>query len=428
MKPPVTIKRPLTLPLSPSEGPTGQELRPRQWFKGSMRGLLAGGLIAVALTSPAFAANETAPETEAPASSAEVRHVTAGELQAAIDRGVEFLVKRQNPNGSWGSPTKTKDLNIFAPVPGAHHAFEAGTSGLALQGLIETGAWKTNAAARAAMEKGEEWMLTQLSKLRRGSTVAIYNVWGHAYGTRALVAMHNRDGQTDERKKRIKEAIAEQIKLIEEYESVAGGWGYYDFDIGAKKPASDTTSFTSSTVLLALHEARKLGLEAPERLTKRALDSIQRQRKPDNSYYYGEYLWARPMRDINRPAGSLGRSQACNLTLRHWGDKTITDEVMIEWLDRLVKRNGWLSIGRKRPVPHEAWFQVAGYFYYYGHYYAALCVEELGPKGDQFKQDLVDILVPLQEADGSWFDYPLYDYGHSYATGYALSTLVRLRN
>ena len=77
-----------------------------------------------------------------------------------------------------------------------------------------------------------------------------------------------------------------------------------------------------------------------------------------------------PMHLINRPGGSLGRSQACNLALRLYGDKRITDDVLKTWLNRLFARNGWLSIGRKRPIPHESYFFVAGYFYYYGHWYA----------------------------------------------------------
>ena len=35
-----------------------------------------------------------------------------------------------------------------------------------------------------------------------------------------------------------------------------------------------------------------------------------------------------PMLPVNRPAGSLGRSQACNLALRLWGDTAITDDVL----------------------------------------------------------------------------------------------------
>jgi hypothetical protein len=46
------------------------------------------------------------------------------------------------------------------------------------------------------------------------------------------------------------------------------------------------------------------------------------------------------MAPTNRPAGSLGRSQACNLALKLWGDHRITEGVLKEWLDRQVTRNG----------------------------------------------------------------------------------------
>ncbi len=127
---------------------------------------------------------------------------------------------------------------------------------------------------------------------------------------------------------------------------------------------------------------------------------------------------------INRPSGSLGRSQACNLALRLWGDKRITDDVLKEWLDRLITRNGWLDMGRKRPIPHESFAQVAGYFFYFGHYYAALCIEQL-PEGDRplYQDQLGRLLSRLQEPDGSWFDYPLYSYHKPYGTAFALLAL-----
>jgi hypothetical protein len=144
---------------------------------------------------------------------------------------------------------------------------------------------------------------------------------------------------------------------------------------------------------------------------------------------YGEYLKWQPFHPINRPGGSLGRSQVCNLALRLHGDEMVTDEVVATWLNRLIARNGWLSIGRKRPVPHESYFAVAGYFYYYGHFYASHCIELLpSDQRPHFQQHLAHILIPLQEKDGSWWDYPLYNYHQQYGTAMAIMSLVRCRS
>jgi hypothetical protein len=37
-------------------------------------------------------------------------------------------------------------------------------------------------------------------------------------------------------------------------------------------------------------------------------------------------------------------------------------------------------------------------------------------------------LLDLQEKDGSWWDYPLYDYHQPYGTGYTLMALAWCRD
>lgn len=348
----------------------------------------------------------------------------AADLQSAIERGVQFLLQDQNPDGSWGTPERTKELNIFAPVPGAHHAFQTAVTALCLSALMEVAGERPEAVG--SIDRAEAWMLERLPRLRRADSVALYNVWGHGYAIQALVRMYRRHEGNPERQRQILDLLNSQYDYLDRYESVDGGWGYYDFRAGARKPATDSTSFVSAAVLVAFHEARDIGAPPPERLTTRAIASIHRQQKPDFSYLYGEYLKYQPMGGINRPAGSLGRSQACNLALRLWGDERITDAVLETWLHRLFARNGWLSIGRKRPIPHEAWFQVAGYFYYFGHYYAALCIEQLPvERRHDFQAHLATVLMELQETDGSWWDYPLYNYHQQYGTAFALMSLKR---
>ena len=346
-------------------------------------------------------------------------------IDAAIRRGIDFLVADQNKNGSWGSATRTKGMNIYAPIPGAHHAFRTAVTALCVSALIE--ADDPRPEAEAALARGEEWMLGFLPRLRRATPRAVYNVWGHAYAIQALVRMHNR-ADDPARRQRIRELIQDQIGFLGRYESVDGGWGYYDFRAQTRKPASRPNSFTTATPLIALKEAEEIGIRAPEKLVRRAVATVKRQRKPDFTYLYSSGFKFAPMAKINRPGGSLGRSQACNAALRMWGDEAVTDAILKTWLDRLAARDGWLDMGRKRPVPHESWMAVAGYFFYYGHYYAGYCIELLPPADrPHFQHHLAAIILPLQEKGGSWWDYPLYDYHQPYGTAFAVMTLLRCR-
>jgi hypothetical protein len=349
---------------------------------------------------------------------------TTAEIQRSIHRGVEFLLKHQCKDGSWGSANITRPYEIYAPVPGAHQGFKAAVTAMCISALIETGGQSPE--VKAALQRAEDWLFEHLPKVRRPTADAFYNVWTHAYGIQALVRMLKEKPDDADRCERIRALMAQQIDLLDRYEVVDGGWAYYDFVAHTKKPSGSTISFVTAAVLVALHEAREAGADVPQRLIDRGMASIRRQRNPDYSYDYGEYLKMRPARPINRPGGSLGRSQACNVAMRLWGDKTVNDDVLKTWLDRLYARNLWLDIGRERPIPHESWFQVAGYFYYFGHYYAALCIDQL-PAADRphFQDHLAHILLHVQEKDGSWWDYPLYDYHQAYGTAFALMSLGR---
>ena len=341
----------------------------------------------------------------------------------AIDRGCDFLLENQHDNGSWGSATQPKGLNIFAPIPGSHRAFRLAVTALCTSALIE--AKGQDLKFDKTIKKGEAFLLEELPNLRRATPMAIYNVWSHSFGLQALARLYERSSGR-QRKKQIQAVIEHQVSMLEKYESIDGGWGYYDFRAQTQKPSGSSISFVNATGLIALKKAQETGVEVPDRLVSRAIAAILRQRLPDHSYLYGEYLKNRPRAGINRPAGSLGRSHACNYALQMWGNDQINNQVHILCLDRLFARNGWLDVARKRPVPHESWFAVAGYFFYYGHLYASLCVDTLPmPEKEKYQKKMAEVLVPLQEKDGSWWDFPLYNYHKQYGTSMAILSLQR---
>jgi hypothetical protein len=271
----------------------------------------------------------------------------------------------------------------------------------------------------------EAFLIASLPKLRRADPYNLPNIWGYTYGIQVLAELARREPAGSIRRTRFEQLIRDQIKSLEHFETVTGGWFYYAS--GLQRPYAPSASFVNAAVLVALDRARPLGITMDERVLNRAIRSIVEQRKPDSSYLYSlssPLDKASAKSPINLPAGSLGRSQACNLALRLWGDKQITDDVLKAWLDRLITRNGWLDMGRKRPIPHESFAQVAGYFFYFGHYYGALCIKQLPEAArSPHQEQLGRILVRLQEPDGSWFDYPLYSYHKPYGTAFVLLAL-----
>ncbi len=146
------------------------------------RGLLLAALFQVSVGSFCAPAADVA----------RLKPPTPAELERSMQRGLDFLLRSQNKDGSWGSARHTKDLNIHAPVPGAHEAFRAAVTAMCIEALIETSAADREGPARRALERAEPWFLDNLPKVRRADGFTIYNVWTHAYGIQTLVQMHRR--------------------------------------------------------------------------------------------------------------------------------------------------------------------------------------------------------------------------------------------
>jgi hypothetical protein len=150
-----------------------------------------------------------------------------GELETSIKRGVDYLVSKQNKDGSWGGPTRTKGLNIYAPVPDSHLAFRTGASTLALSGLLDSKDRRPEVVT--AIDKAEAWLFEKLPKLRHLDPTTTYNVWGHAYGLRAIADLYVYRTGDETKLSLLKQLAAKQIEMLIKTEDVNGGWGYPRF-------------------------------------------------------------------------------------------------------------------------------------------------------------------------------------------------------
>ena len=346
-------------------------------------------------------------------------------VQGAVDRGIEFLLDRQWRNGSWGS-SDTKPVRVLCPVPGGHRAFKTGTTMLCIMALLA--AEGDDPRITAALDRAEQWVAAHLTKVRRDSIPTLYNNWAHAYAIHALLGLARRPGLTDQRREVLAELTRLQIHLLSRYQSITGGWGYYNYNRRVSTPPNIVaTSFMTATVMIALHDAQQAGYDVPKATTKLGMMSLRYARNPNGTFDYHMYIGHKETtHSLSKPAGSLARSQACNAAMYLWGDPRTTPAVIRTWLKRLYARNGWLSMARKTYTPHASHYAIAGYFYYYGHYYAAVCMDLLPAEERAYHQDfLTHLLLDKQEKDGSWWDFINYQYHQEYGTAFAVLTLQR---
>ena len=350
--------------------------------------------------------------------------VSSGELEQSISQGAKHLIQSQRENGCWGGPQWTGgvDRDPFGSFP----SFDVAVTAMCLEALMDV---DSSDDVRKANEKAYRFLIDRTNKrIRRAGPGDLPNVWAHCYCIQTFCKMYRRTDD-EPRKQELADAIEKHMLGLKRWQSIHGGWFYYGS--GMSQPINPSCSFVNAAVLVALAQARELGFEADQKMVEKALKATKLMRKPDSSFMYTIRLptdKTGAMRPINRPCGSLGRSQAGNVALRLWGDERIDDDVISVWLDRLITRHGWLDMGRKRPIPHESHAAVAGYFYYFGVYYGALCIDQLPKENRWFYQyHLARIIIDRQEKDGSWFDYPLYSYHKPYGTAFALLALQHCR-
>lgn len=344
-------------------------------------------------------------------------------IDAAIRRGVAHLVRTQNRDGSWGSTAPTLTLDIYSPAPGSYQAYAVAVTGLAVSALLEAGPGEPGAAE--SIRRGTDWLLAN-GDLRRVTRDVLYNTWGHAYALEAFARLLAVEKEPARREALLK-AAAGQVSRLERFEFVDGGWGYYDFAARTRKPGPGATAFTTATCLVALKSAAGQGVAVPERLVERALGILRRSRYPGGSFSYSLDLRWIPQAGINKVKGSLARTPACYRALLDWGEPPAAEAVG-KAFDDLERYGHFLRIARKYPYPHEAWYQNSGYFCFYGYWYASLLLDALPEaRRPEERARIAGHLLPLQEPDGSWWDYQLYGYHKPYGTAYVLMTLARCR-
>lgn len=352
---------------------------------------------------PAAPSGQDSKPSDAPEYFGAPARLSADDALSCVSRAVKFLQKKQNADGSWASGAP-ESLLEFEFSPESFYDWQMATVGLCCMALMVA---DDNPERQAALERAITWLCT--SRLpKRGSDWDIDGNWTSLYGYIALEqAACDARFQAEPWRAKIEKRALEFYHQLEAAQTPEGGWGYYEGPVVSERPTW-ATSFSTACAIPALIDGKAHGWPIDQKLIDRATAYVRRCALPNGAYEYDLHMVPRISggEHINDVKGSLGRIQVCNWALRRAGEKKVTDEKIREGLEEFFENHRFLDFARMRPIPHEGYYRNAGYFYFFGHYHAALAINEL-PESEReaWHARLRPQLSKVQWADGSSLDF-----------------------
>ncbi len=396
-----------------------------RWFvlAPAMALAAAGGAQAPVPTAPAVPVVPHAePAVHESAEPTAAQDPSAAAARAGADRALAFLVATQHPDGSWG--TRSQD-SLFdgGYAPETYYSYQVGAHAIATLALLRA---PDVADRRAALERAAHWLVATRMPLR-GSDWDNDAVWSWLYGTVALTEI-----QADARFRgdvwasSIGTRGREFVRWLERNQVPTGGFGYYDDPTFSQRPKW-ATSFATSAVLPALGIALQLGWAQDPQVLRRAIDYVKRCRLPSGAYQYDLDPIPRENggENINDVRGSLGRIQVANWSLCTAGDADTTLQRVRDGVELFFAHHEFLQVARMRPIPHEAYYANAGYFYFFGHFYCSQAINLL-PEAERaaWHARLRPFVLAAQRPDGSFCDFLGASYMTTSSTAFAAMALL----
>ncbi len=346
------------------------------------------------------------------------------DARTVMTKAVRFLLKEQKKDGSWCSDAiETLSEASFGFALETWYCFKLGANGLAIQALLVQ---EDTPELRASLERALQYFCTTRVP-KRGSEWDVDYAWSSVEGFVALVAAaQDPRFQTKEWQTAIRARAMEFYALLEATQEPKGGWGYYEGPVVSRRPTW-STSFTTASVIPALVDAEtKLRWPVNLKVRAAAVKYVQQCALPNGAYEYdlnpiprisgGEH--------INRVKGSLGRIQVCNWARRKAGDASVTDDKLREGLKSFFEDHEFLDEARLRPIPHEGYYAVAAYFYFFGHAYAGQVIELLpAAERETWHKKLRGEIAKCQWTDGSFMDFLGSQHMQVASTSFAILAL-----
>lgn len=304
------------------------------------------------------------------------------ETQRAIDRGLEYLAKRQDAaEGSFGS--------------GSEFRRNVAVTGLAGMAFLSAGHTPGRGRYGTNVQRAVDFVLSRAEAsgfIIDKSSTSHGPMYGHGFATMFLAEVYGMAPNDDLRNK-----LEKAIRLIVETQNKEGGWRYL------AEPVTYADISVTVCQVMALRAARNCGLSIPKSTIDQSVDYIKRSQNTDGGFRY------QLVRDAE---SAFPRSAAAVVALYSAGLYEAPE------IDRGLK---YLVAFRPRAPMHQVESQ-----YYYAQYYA---VQAMWHAGGEYWEDwypaVCDDLLRRQEENGSWKDMFICD---EYATAMACLVLQMPNN
>lgn len=332
-------------------------------------GLSRRGMLALSAQF-AFAALPTraASAQELIAGRSDLDELYDADVDRAICAGLEFLISRQNTDGTFQSAEQGRWVGVCSLV------------GLA---LLSRGVRSGIGPAGDCLQRVGKYVLSQVQSsgfLSATGETSHGPMYDHGFGTLFLAELFGTDSSLNIRPK-----LSSAVGLIIDTQNNAGGWRYNP------KPEEADLSVTVCQ-MMALRAARNAGIGVPKETVDRAVDYIRRSQNADGGYMYL----------MTGGESRFPLTAAAVVALYNAGIFEGPEiESGIEYLQTNATTN-YSSEGKP--------------FFFYAHYYSSQAFLHTG--GEDWKKwytGLKKSLLSLRNTRGGWFDVNSIEYGTAMA-------------
>jgi hypothetical protein len=286
----------------------------------------------------------------------------------AIEKGIRFLVRTQNPNGSWTSDAGKKINETYVPFADGVGVAHVGVTSLAVLAFLAGGHMPGRGPYGDTVDRAVDYVLSQVqaSGFIQANGTRMYS---HAFATLALAEVY---GVTA--KERVRKSLQDAVEFTVKCQNETGGWRYVPF-------TKDSDMSVTVCQVVALRAARNVGIKVPQATIDRALRYVIESALTEGDER-GAFLYQPQEQKFNRESYALCAAGLTTLFQAGLYDDAALRRYVTE---HAIPKNPPPRVADSVAFLRESYRDIAQrqpahYFFYYGSYYAAQAMYQVGAR------------------------------------------------